>query len=312
MYEEYQTNPNPGFDPRQRYEDAGGYLRSVLGSFLNQKRYSEEEAAKAAEAEAERKSREKLVRMQSPVNQYAEVAGYADQMGATGEAREKMIKEIMMSGRETALDKAYADQVKKQQEFERTGITDPAEAKEWWTKTGRYAPGMGVHELDAASSERVAQINAEARKASATSRGSWKEEAKMKSAKNPYAERDRSIIARAQDAADVLYRGLSGPDSPTDEQFGSLYRKADFLRKVNEVLKEWRNGEMFTTPLTEKQIGVLQAFIKSPWGFYSTGEDFSSSFYEPPSVTKLEDGRVVLYMNGKYYQVDIPATEIKK
>lgn len=44
MYEEYQTNPNPGFDPRSRYEDAGGYLRSLLGSFLNQKKESEDQA----------------------------------------------------------------------------------------------------------------------------------------------------------------------------------------------------------------------------------------------------------------------------
>jgi len=42
MYEEYQNNPNPGFDPRQRYEDAGGYLRSILGSFLNQKKATED------------------------------------------------------------------------------------------------------------------------------------------------------------------------------------------------------------------------------------------------------------------------------
>jgi len=47
MYEEYQNNPNPGFDPRQKYEDAGGYLRSILGSFLSQKKDAEALALEA-------------------------------------------------------------------------------------------------------------------------------------------------------------------------------------------------------------------------------------------------------------------------
>jgi len=60
MYEEYQQNPNPGFDRRSRYEDAGGYLRSILGSFLNQKKDSEEKAVEQERFDAQMKQNAKL------------------------------------------------------------------------------------------------------------------------------------------------------------------------------------------------------------------------------------------------------------
>lgn len=108
MYEEYQTNPNPGFDRRSRYEDAGGYLRSILGSFLSQKKESEDKAweekkfqetMRQAEeqAEANRKAND-------PVTQYAEASAYADMQGATGMQRDILIDRIL-SGREDTYSK---------------------------------------------------------------------------------------------------------------------------------------------------------------------------------------------------------------
>jgi hypothetical protein len=68
MYEEYQNNPNPGFDPRQRYEDAGGYLRSVLGSFLTQKRDSEDRAIEESRFKRQLEAQEEQSRLTRKAN----------------------------------------------------------------------------------------------------------------------------------------------------------------------------------------------------------------------------------------------------
>lgn len=87
MYEEYQQNPNPGFDRRSRYEDAGGYLRSILGSFLNQKKTADDEARDEARFQAKMKQDEELARLardsRDPVVQDAMMEAYLDREGIT-------------------------------------------------------------------------------------------------------------------------------------------------------------------------------------------------------------------------------------
>jgi hypothetical protein len=85
MYEEYQTNPNPGFDPRQKYEDAGGYLRSLLGSFLNQKKTAEDAALEQKRHEEMLSEAQKNREAQGPEAEMkakqAQVVRFAEQAG---------------------------------------------------------------------------------------------------------------------------------------------------------------------------------------------------------------------------------------
>ncbi|MCK7512155.1 MAG: hypothetical protein MZV70_54355 [Desulfobacterales bacterium] len=123
---------------------------------MNQKKMDEDKAESArieqARLDASAAQSQAAIDAANPVKRYEEAVGYVDRTAPGLKESDplqyqSMIEDVMGKPRESAWEKTYG--LKAQADL--AGITDPAEIREFVTKTGRYAPGADVAGLRATS-----------------------------------------------------------------------------------------------------------------------------------------------------------------